>query len=86
MFHYLGILLQPMVVEMGTSLPGLIDFHQAWSCHYSALLPVLEPSTNSVLLTAWITACATDTRLVVYFVGVNSQLHTAVYDTFYVEK
>ena len=30
MFHYLGILLQPEVIEMGTSLPGLIDFCQAW--------------------------------------------------------
>ena len=35
----LGILLQPEVEEMGTSLPGLIDFRQAWSSHLSALLP-----------------------------------------------
>ena len=39
MFYYLGILLQPQVVEMGTSIPGLIDFRQAWGSHLSALLP-----------------------------------------------
>ena len=53
MFHYLGILLQPEVVEMGTSLPGLIDFRQAWGSHLSALLPYAggqDPNTTPAVI------------------------------------
>ena len=54
--EYLGTLLQQEVVEMGTSLPGLIDFCQAWGSHLSALPPYAsdhDPNTTpAVILSA----------------------------------
>ena len=53
MFHHLGILLQPEVIEMGTSLPGLIDFRQAWGRHLSALVPYVggqDSNTTPVVI------------------------------------